>query len=98
MKVERPVGSYTNLGNDYFFGKNGKSFDLAKAFLCYNLGAKQGEAEAFLHIAQYYETGKSYNTFYLEKDLDAALGFYEKAEMLNVQGASDKVNILQQER
>ena len=98
LTIESPTNSYTQLGDNYFYGKEGKEFNIAKAFLCYNLGAKQGEAEAFLHIALYYETGKSYERFYLEKDLDLALGFYEKAESLNVQGASERIKILQQNR
>ena len=98
LTIESPTNSYTQLGDNYFYGKDGKEFNIAKAFLCYNLGAKQGEAEAFFHIALYYETGKSYERFYLEKDLDLALGFYEKAESLNVQGASERIKILQQSR
>ena len=93
-----PVPYKNQCYKDYFYGKDGKEFNIAKAFLCYNLGAKQGEAEAFFHIALYYETGKSYERFYLEKDLDLALGFYEKAESLNVQGASERIKILQQSR
>lgn len=98
LKLEQPADTYTNMGKDYFFGRNGKEFNIAKAFLCYNLGAKQGEAEAFVHIALYYETGRSYERFYLEKDLDLALDFYKKAESLNVQGASERIKILQQSR
>lgn len=98
LKLEQPTDSYTNMGKEYFFGKNGKEFNIAKAFLCYNLGAKQGEGEAFLHIALYYETGKSYERFYLEKDIDTALAFYEKAESLNVQGASERINAILQNR
>lgn len=98
LNVEHPVNSYTNLGNDYFFGRNGKEFNIAKAFLCYNLGAKRGEAEAFLHIGLYYETGRHYERFYLEKDIDTALVFYEKADSLNVQEASERIYTIRQNR
>lgn len=98
LTIDVPANSYTQLGDNYFYGKEGKEFNIAKAFLCYNIGAKQGEAEAFLHIALYYETGKSHERFFLEKDLGLALGFYEKAESLNVQGASERIKMLQQSR
>ncbi len=94
LKVDDFTTSYTDLGNQYFYGK-GKEFSIEKAFLCYNYGAKRGEAEAFLLIAQYYETGRAHGAFRIEQDSNIALLFYEKAASLQVQGASEGVKRVQ---
>ena len=94
LKVDDFTTSYTDLGNQYFYGK-GKEFSIEKAFLCYNYGAKRGEAEAFLLIAQYYETGRAHGAFRIEQDSNIALLFYEKAVALQVQGASEGVKRVQ---
>ena len=87
LTIDSPTNDYTELGDNYFYGRNGKEFNIAKAFLCYNLGAKKGEAESFLRIGQYYETGRSNGRFYLEQNKEFALAFYEKAESLNAKEA-----------
>ena len=94
LKVDGFTTSYTDLGNQYFYGK-GKEFSIEKAFLCYNYGAKRGEAEAFMLIAQYYETGRAHGAFRIEQDSNIALLFYEKAAALQVQGASEGVKRVQ---
>lgn len=94
LEVEKTINSYTELGDNYFYGKNGKEFNIAKAFLCYNLGAKQGEADSFLRIGQYYETGRSNGRFYLEQNKELALAFYEKAESLQAKDASKYIERL----
>lgn len=94
LRVDDFTTSYTDLGNQYFYGK-GKEFSIEKAFLCYNYGAKRGEAEAFLLIAQYYETGRAHGAFRIEQDSNIALLFYEKAAALQVQGASEGVKRVQ---
>jgi hypothetical protein len=94
LGVDSSDKSYTELGNDYFYGRNGKSVNQAKAFLHYNLGAANGENEAYLLIAFFYETGREFEYFTVEKDLETALIFCNKAVELNVPGAKEQMERL----
>ena len=90
--------SYAELGNNYLFGRGGKTLNQAKAFLCYNLGAKNGEGECFLLVGNFYETGRAFEFFHIKKNINIALMFYEKAAEMNIPGAKERIKILQQSR
>jgi len=94
MSIGTPSKSYTELGHNCLYSRNGKELDVTKAFLCYNLGVKHGEKEALLPLGLFYETGRSHDRFYLEKDLRLALACYEKAAELNVPNADRLVENL----
>ena len=93
LAIETPKKSYTELGLNYYYGK-GVAFDVERAFLCFNLGAQKDEPESFYWIGTYYETGRSFNTLYVEANRTLALAFYEKAAELGVAEAKSAVERL----
>ena len=84
--------SYTELGDVYFNRTSGK--DIERAFLCYYLGAKNNEPDAFYLLASFYETGYSNSSFYLRANTNLAVAFYEKAAELSVAGAQERADML----
>ena len=93
LAIETPKKSYTELGLNYYYGK-GVAFDVERAFLCFNLGAQKDEPESFYWIGTYYETGRSFNTLYVEANRTLALAFYERAAELGVAEAKSAVERL----
>ena len=92
VEIENVSTTYTALGDSYI---NAKGEDNAKrAFLCYYLGAKQNEPEAFYLLATYYETGFYIGNFAIHRDLKLAIAFYEKAAEMSVTGAKEKAESL----
>ena len=89
ISVEQPTSSFTELGDNYLYGRGGKEFNIVKAFLCYNLGVKQNESVAHFRIGQFYETGRSFGKFYINQNMGLALLFYQKAEYLQVAEATE---------
>lgn len=79
LKIDTPTSSYVELGDNYFYGKNGTEFNPAKAFLCYNMGAKQGEAESYNRLAQLYKTGAIVGDKIIESNAKLSQLFSNKA-------------------
>ena len=63
-----------NLGRFYENGYGGLDGKFKKAFNLYTKSANQKNVEAMLHLARFYEYG-----LYVDKNLDQALAWYEKA-------------------
>lgn len=92
LKIDKVSSSYTALGDSYI---NTKGEDNVKrAFLCYYLGAKQNEPEAFYLLATYYETSFYQGNFAIHRDLTLASALYEKAAEMSVPGAKEKAESL----
>lgn len=83
--------SHTELGDTYF----NKGY-IHKAFLHYYLGAQNNEPYSYYLLASYYETGYEHGAFVLNRNIDMAIAFYEKAAELNVPGAKEQVEKLTQ--
>ena len=79
LKINIPTSTYVELGDNYFYGKNGTEFNPAKAFLCYNMGAKQGEAESYNRLAQLYKTGAILGNKIVESNAKLSQLFSNKA-------------------
>ncbi len=92
VQIEKVNTTYTALGDSYI---NAKGDDNVKrAFLCYYLGAKQNEPDAFYLLATYYETGLRQGNFSIQQNLKLAIAFYEKAAEMSVIGAKEKAESL----
>ena len=92
VEIENVSTTYTALG-DYYINTKGED-NVKRAFLCYYLGAKQNEPEAFYLLATYYETGLSQGNFSIQQNLKLAIAFYEKAAEMSVAGAKEKAESL----
>lgn len=81
--------SHTELGDSYF-----NKGDIHKAFLHYYLGAQNNEPYSYYLLASYHETGYEHGAFVLNRNIDMAIAFYEKAAELNVPGAKEQIEKL----
>ena len=62
------------IGDDYYYGRNGKPQDYKEAVRLYRLAADQGNAVAQYNLGICYEFGKG-----VAKDLDEAIRLYRLA-------------------
>ena len=65
---------FNELGEDYYYGRNGKRKDFKKAVTNYRKAAEQGYAEAQKNLAYMYDNGKGVEQSYTE-----AVKWYRKA-------------------
>jgi TPR repeat protein len=92
LQIDKVLTTYTALGDSYLNASGDEN--LKRAFLCYYLGAKQNEPEAFYILATYYETGFNQGDFKIKSDLKLAGFLYATAAKLGVAGAREKANSL----
>ena len=83
LQIGVPAGTYAALGDSYYYGRNGLEHNPSKAFLCYNLGAKRGEASSFFRLAAFYKTADASKPPYIKKSSEMAQSCYETAVALS---------------
>lgn len=63
---KRRAPEYNSLGDDYYFGRNGKAQDYAEAVKWYRKAAEQGDARAQFYLSHCYAYGRGVSQDYSE--------------------------------
>lgn len=66
------------LGEDYYYGRNGKDISISEALKCFNIAAKQNNANAEYILGTLYFDGVS-----VSKSIEKAIYWFEKAALHN---------------
>ena len=84
------LGNAKKLGEDYYYGRNGKSKDREKAVANYLIAAEAGEAYSQYCLGWCYEYGLG-----VEKSVEEAEKWYRKAAEQREKNAKERLGILQ---